>query len=94
MLDPLVALLQVGAACWALTQVLQVVRLWAPLPYQPDPLAPAQQVPMTPNAVAWLNSWPDGWEREQADAALRETMNRVGDWDKAVALQPSFPDEA
>jgi hypothetical protein len=86
--DRLVTLLQVGAALWALTRILTIVQQFAPRPPQPRPV-PVPEVPLSPAARHWIESWPEGWERAQADGALREMMQVTRDWDKAVARMPT-----
>lgn len=76
-----VGIVTVAMSVW---HIADIWSLFAPArPEKPVPL-PSEK-PMTPNAVDWLSSWPEGWEREQAEGALREVMNLTGDWDKAVA---------
>ncbi len=82
-IEGVVSLLQTGALLYAALRLWNTVELFAPRPPQKPSLD--AQVPMTPNAIDWVNSWPEGWEREQAEATLREQMQLLGDWDKAVA---------
>lgn len=72
---------------WRASQMLLDAYLYshppAPTP-EPEPIH--LSTPMSPNAVGYLMSWPEGWGRDQAEGSLREAMQVTGDWDKAVAL--------